>query len=189
MEAPDTSNRPQIGGWYDDLSAYARQSIQTCGEALIGALSPSIWGSGSGDDRGIKVNPTYRAGTYARQSIQACGEALIGGIFATYILCETVCQVTYEGCHAPAPRPVICMVALDTSACDKNRPQIGGWYDDLNCQMDPDASFCRAYIEAYFCNTTSRACEPFVYGGCGANNNHFDGVDLCLQYCGGVCDS
>lgn len=42
---------------------------------------------------------------------------------------------------------------------------------------------CFAYFPRYFYNLTSRACEIFIYGGCGGNENSFETKEKCEQFC------
>ncbi|CAG2120158.1 unnamed protein product, partial [Medioppia subpectinata] len=62
-------------------------------------------------------------------------------------------------------------------------------FESWECESDPDTSLCRAYFNEYYCNSTSGRCEPFIYGGCGANNNHFETHELCLDLCADYCHS
>lgn len=55
--------------------------------------------------------------------------------------------------------------------------------------MDMDPGMCRGYFEKYFYNQESKACELFVYGGCGGNRNNFDSVQACNMECGSGSNS
>ncbi len=42
---------------------------------------------------------------------------------------------------------------------------------------------CDAYQPSFWHNPTSGLCEPFIYGGCGGNDNRYASRDACLQAC------
>ncbi|XP_054159468.1 kappaPI-actitoxin-Avd3b-like [Oppia nitens] len=66
----------------------------------------------------------------------------------------------------------------------ENKQNIPPW----DCYSDADVGPCKGYFEHHFCNKTSHKCETFIYGGCYGNQNNFQTIDKCRQYCGGVCD-
>lgn len=54
------------------------------------------------------------------------------------------------------------------------------------CEDDPEPglrSFCRAAIESYYYNKTTKECIDFLYGGCGATKNYFKTRESCKQTC------
>ncbi|XP_078018487.1 actinia tenebrosa protease inhibitors-like [Epinephelus lanceolatus] len=51
------------------------------------------------------------------------------------------------------------------------------------CVKAPETGPCKAYIERYFYNSTSKSCEKFVYGGCLGNRNNFKDEKACMQRC------
>ena len=52
------------------------------------------------------------------------------------------------------------------------------------CELAPDEGNCEAYAELFFYNSTSKACEEFIYGGCGGNGNRFYSEKECYKKCG-----
>jgi len=44
---------------------------------------------------------------------------------------------------------------------------------------------CLAYAPSYFHNAATGICEPFVYGGCGGNENRFSTLAECQVACQG----
>ncbi|XP_037777452.1 kunitz-type protease inhibitor 2-like [Penaeus monodon] len=42
---------------------------------------------------------------------------------------------------------------------------------------------CRAFIPSYYFDPLSGACDCFVYGGCGGNNNRFNTLEECMTTC------
>lgn len=42
---------------------------------------------------------------------------------------------------------------------------------------------CRAFIPSYHFDPLSGACDCFVYGGCGGNNNRFNTLEECMTTC------
>ncbi|XP_032814791.2 carboxypeptidase inhibitor SmCI-like [Petromyzon marinus] len=51
------------------------------------------------------------------------------------------------------------------------------------CRPDAETGRCRAHITRYFYNMTLGMCMPFVYGGCGGNNNRFEDMESCVFSC------
>jgi hypothetical protein len=53
------------------------------------------------------------------------------------------------------------------------------------CSLPPETGECRALIGRFAFNTTTGVCHPFVYGGCGGNENNFETPEECYAACGG----
>ena len=51
------------------------------------------------------------------------------------------------------------------------------------CELPPETGPCKAYMPRWFFNTTSGACEEFIYGGCQGNANNFDSLSECENIC------
>ncbi|KAL1446261.1 hypothetical protein MTO96_044635, partial [Rhipicephalus appendiculatus] len=49
-----------------------------------------------------------------------------------------------------------------------------------------DKGPCFAYFPRYYYNTTTNACEQFIYGGCRGNANNFETLERCESKCGDV---
>ena len=52
-----------------------------------------------------------------------------------------------------------------------------------HCYEPKKKGMCNAYFHRYFYNNSSRQCERFIYGGCGANQNNFKNKDSCEKDC------
>ncbi|KAJ8308647.1 hypothetical protein KUTeg_013521 [Tegillarca granosa] len=57
------------------------------------------------------------------------------------------------------------------------------WKAPELCMLPASQGNCMAYYESYFFNRTSGKCEPFIYGGCGGNDNRFHTFQECFTKC------
>nr|XP_048688853.1 kunitz-type protease inhibitor 2 isoform X3 [Caretta caretta] len=64
----------------------------------------------------------------------------------------------------------------------RSRASPGGSVTEL-CLLPKVVGKCRAAFPRWWYNATSRACQPFTYGGCGANLNNFLVEDDCRVRC------
>jgi hypothetical protein len=53
------------------------------------------------------------------------------------------------------------------------------------CTKPSESGNCNAYFPAFFHNAATGVCEPFVYGGCGGNDNRFETREACQAACRG----
>ncbi|KAF6778491.1 hypothetical protein AHF37_01538 [Paragonimus kellicotti] len=53
----------------------------------------------------------------------------------------------------------------------------------IKCMLPIVSGNCMAYIPMYAFNPERSKCEPFVYGGCGGNENQFDTLEECVDLC------
>lgn len=51
------------------------------------------------------------------------------------------------------------------------------------CALKPETGMCRASFTAYYYQPARGDCFPFVYGGCGGNENKFRSKEDCLEKC------
>merc|ERR1719193_2401740 len=56
------------------------------------------------------------------------------------------------------------------------------------CMAPAVTGRCRARIDRIAFDVEKRACVPFVYGGCGGNDNNFLSREKCLETCGPLRD-
>jgi hypothetical protein len=54
------------------------------------------------------------------------------------------------------------------------------------CSLPAESGQCDAYFPSFFHNPETGVCEPFVYGGCGGNDNRFESAEECQATCSGV---
>ncbi|NWJ05155.1 AMBP protein, partial [Crypturellus undulatus] len=52
-----------------------------------------------------------------------------------------------------------------------------------SCRLSRDAGPCSGMLTRFFYNSSSMACETFLYGGCLGNGNNFYSEKECLQAC------
>uniref|UniRef100_A0AAY5K920 BPTI/Kunitz inhibitor domain-containing protein n=1 Tax=Esox lucius TaxID=8010 RepID=A0AAY5K920_ESOLU len=58
---------------------------------------------------------------------------------------------------------------------------------DLNldlCLLPMSEGACSEYVLLWYYHPPSRACRPFVYGGCEGNRNRFNTRQECQRRCG-----
>ncbi|XP_040208265.1 papilin-like isoform X1 [Rana temporaria] len=58
------------------------------------------------------------------------------------------------------------------------------------CDSASETGPCRQHMERYYYNKHLGACQTFVYGGCGGNQNNFVSQEACESHCkpGRACD-
>jgi hypothetical protein len=57
-------------------------------------------------------------------------------------------------------------------------------YDSVVCQKNEDPEIgCLAYMPRWRYEPSTRACENFIYGGCGGNANNFETSEACEGKC------
>ncbi|CAK6984748.1 papilin-like, partial [Scomber scombrus] len=54
-----------------------------------------------------------------------------------------------------------------------------------HCFAPRDSGPCRAAFPAFYYNTDTASCLPFLYGGCQGNGNRFATADECMARCSG----
>lgn len=52
-----------------------------------------------------------------------------------------------------------------------------------SCRLSQDSGPCSGMVSRFFYNSSSMACETFLYGGCLGNGNNFYSEKECLQAC------
>ncbi|NXU51211.1 AMBP protein, partial [Turnix velox] len=67
------------------------------------------------------------------------------------------------------------------SAAGPLPPYIGNKED--SCRLNQDPGPCSGMVPRFFYNSSSMACESFLYGGCLGNGNNFYSEKECLQAC------
>uniref|UniRef100_A0A3Q1K386 Si:dkey-117n7.5 n=1 Tax=Anabas testudineus TaxID=64144 RepID=A0A3Q1K386_ANATE len=51
------------------------------------------------------------------------------------------------------------------------------------CLEPMSEGFCSDYVLLWYFHRLSGECRPFVYGGCGGNQNRFSSRDECQSWC------
>lgn len=53
----------------------------------------------------------------------------------------------------------------------------------ISCIFPKYAGRCKASFPNYYYNTETKACEEFIFGGCGGNPNNFGTIEDCIEEC------
>jgi len=51
------------------------------------------------------------------------------------------------------------------------------------CEQEQVVGLCKAAFPRFYYNLTMEKCEPFIFGGCGGNDNNFKTKDECETTC------
>ncbi|CAJ1070880.1 colostrum trypsin inhibitor-like isoform X3 [Xyrichtys novacula] len=86
---------------------------------------------------------------------------------------------TLQGIYVRRPSDVDEEVS-DNVAPAGNRTHVNG---TEVCLLAPETGPCRAFVERFFYNSSSKNCETFVFGGCLGNRNNFENVTSCMERC------
>jgi len=96
------------------------------------------------------------------------------------------------------------MVASVVAACSVSNVSVGGDADSGaadggaangaagdagTCSLPKVVGPCEAAIPRFWFNVATGQCEPFTYGGCGANANNFESAAECSRACAPVSGS
>ncbi|XP_031167094.2 kunitz-type protease inhibitor 2 isoform X2 [Sander lucioperca] len=61
--------------------------------------------------------------------------------------------------------------------------------DSIRCRLPMKVGLCRAAFPRFYYDVTNQSCRSFTYGGCDANENHFNTREECEASCSGVTGS
>lgn len=65
---------------------------------------------------------------------------------------------------------------------------LAGASQAVMCFESPDPGNCDERITAFYYDPSRRLCQPFIYSGCGGNNNRFNSEEQCQRQCGDFKD-
>ncbi|XP_049267186.1 boophilin-G2-like [Rhipicephalus sanguineus] len=58
---------------------------------------------------------------------------------------------------------------------------------ETGCEPAPDSGSCDGELVRWFYNATLKACDIFIYGGCGGNDNNYESQVECKMACKEMC--
>ncbi|CAH2282852.1 tissue factor pathway inhibitor 2 isoform X2 [Pelobates cultripes] len=100
------------------------------------------------------------------------------GLFKKYAfnLLTMKCEIFYYGgCYGNDNRFRDEASCLEHCAPKRNAPSF--------CYSPKDEGSCSATVTRYYFNIETKACEEFVYTGCGGNSNNFVKIEDCNSVC------
>ncbi|KAL1421527.1 hypothetical protein MTO96_023055 [Rhipicephalus appendiculatus] len=112
---------------------------------------------------------------YFNNVTRSCEKFIYGGCqgngnnFQTLEECQNTCWASLD------QHPLKIVGAFEVPIWPFTPPEV--------CTYAADAGPCEAYMRRFFYNTLTKACEQFVYGGCGGNGNNFLTYDACQKKC------
>ncbi|KAK7103879.1 hypothetical protein V1264_018685 [Littorina saxatilis] len=112
-----------------------------------------------------------------------------GNSFATKAECENTCiaYVPHSATHALGSSEVtISGGSGGQTSSGTNEAATPSSHQIQICQIPFSSGPCFAHFPSYFFNSHSGQCEPFVYGGCGGNENRFQTREECERACRGA---
>ncbi|BFZ03063.1 hypothetical protein BsWGS_06102 [Bradybaena similaris] len=51
------------------------------------------------------------------------------------------------------------------------------------CSLSPEVGPCKALVPRIYYNPETAQCEKFIWGGCDGNDNNFETLEDCLDFC------
>ncbi|NXN99018.1 AMBP protein, partial [Rhinopomastus cyanomelas] len=82
----------------------------------------------------------------------------------------------------PVQRPRRAVLPPEEGSATGPLPTYIGNKED-SCRLSKDPGPCSGMLFRFFYNSSSMACETFLYGGCLGNGNNFHSEKACLQAC------
>ncbi|XP_038548348.1 kunitz-type protease inhibitor 2 [Micropterus salmoides] len=61
--------------------------------------------------------------------------------------------------------------------------------NNIRCRLPKKVGSCRAAFPRFYYDVINQSCHSFIYGGCEANENHFESQEDCEATCSGVTGS
>ncbi|KAI1893325.1 hypothetical protein AGOR_G00122560 [Albula goreensis] len=125
---------------------------------------------------------------------QSCRQFIYGGCggnannFETLEACKAACnrsrvaEISNEVPSGPVARRMT-STDLDAAPPKASLPEMTSDEYAEVCQAEPMTGPCRASILRFFYNSSTGACQSFIYGGCRGNRNNHASADECLATC------
>ncbi|CAH1111392.1 unnamed protein product, partial [Psylliodes chrysocephalus] len=138
--------------------------LQNCGNAQDLCTLPAVQGDCEGE------YPQY----YYDQSSDSCQAFTYTGCGGNYNRFQDQ-QSCEQRCKKSVPQPTYTQAPTSASQA-------------VMCFESPDPGNCDERITAFYYDPSRRLCQPFIYSGCGGNNNRFNSEEQCQRQCGDFKD-
>ncbi|XP_023568112.1 tissue factor pathway inhibitor [Octodon degus] len=175
-------------------------TVQECKETCIREYSPltkSTLEKGKPDlcflEEDVGICRAYITRYFYNNQSRQCEPFIYGGClgnlnnFESLEECKSTCQDTENDTQVDRYKTrLIPLVTVNTDSLTSRStrdPKIWEFQGPSWCLTPADRGMCRANETRFFYNSVTEKCHPFMYSGCGGNENNFASKRACVRAC------